>query len=483
MLRFPFIAFLVLVVLLIQVADVRSMWILPEQNDTAPVHLKAPRIRYLDPPAPPGYWDSAVIEGEWKFISDKHTSENLTGCIICYNLLNGETQEDATYWFKDRGIVALFTLFRTISDYPGAGNWVRSGRKTEQSFPIFEITMKQNQSMDGWYKNQTRVMVRITFDSNPWDRTFAIALPIVGIGILIFSGVTCIMAVWKLTLLILRNGFQLSMAQVTLWMNVIGCLIRMLFGVVDPFGASGTTNFVFSQVFLTLSYPAAISGALLISLYWHEMIKRTGNKINMFLDRMRWVFMLITVLMHAFELATALLRAYHYSFNLVIFLDGAMYIVFSLAVFIFFVVTKIRLQRIFDKINSGLKSRKEQRLSLATFQLQAMVVMMVVFLIFLILIGTTSIVWTPLSFPIMWSFLFISVQLIGFFQVLLITAPRVPVKVIFVGLWRPETLREHLYNDTYSPSGTSRTSYRSQTGEPGSSSIGSASHEMHSSRQ
>ena len=469
--------------LLFLVVEVRSMWILPEQNNTAPVHLTMPRIRYLDPPAPAGYWDAAVIEGEWKFVVDKHTPENLTGCVVLYDLKNGETQEDATFWFKDRGIVALTTMFRANSNYPGAGNWVRSNRKTEHSFPVFEITTKQNESMSGWYKNQSHgIKVLITFDKNPWDRTFSTALPIDGIIILIFAGVTAILAAWKLTLLILRNGFQLSMAQVTLAINIFGGLLRMTFGAIDPFGASGTTNFAFSQIFLTLSFPSAISGALLISLYWHEMIKRTGNKINMFLDRLRWVFLMITLLMHIFELAIATLRGYHYSYMLLIFLDGAMYLVFSLAVFIFFVVTKYRLQKIFDKINAGLGSRKEQRLSLATFHLQAMVGTMVCFLVILILIGTTNIVWTPTAFPIMWIILFISVQLIGLFQVLLITAPHVPLKVFFVGCFRPEELRAHLYYDTSVPSGTSRTgSIRSHVGERGSYSLGSGSHEMNSS--
>jgi len=464
----------------IQVSEVSSMWLVPEQNDTAPVHILAPRMRFLDPPAPPGFWDSAVMEGEWKYLTDKHTSENLTGLIVCYPLQNGETQEGLANLFKDKGIVAMFTLFRVNSDYPGAGNWVRSGEKTRQPFPIYEITIKQNQSLNGWYSNQTRIMMRITFDHNPWDNTFSIALPIVGTFILVFAGGTCIIAVWKLTLIILRHGFQISMAQITLWINIVGCLLRMIFGAADPFGAYGTTSFLFSQIFLTISCPSVVSGALLISLYWHEMIHQTGKKkISLFLGKLRWIFLGITAIVHAFELTTATLRGAHYSFTLVLFLDGSMYVVISLAVFIFFIVTRYRLQKIFDKINSGLKSRKGQRLSLATFQLQAIVVMMVFFLIFLVLVGTTNLVWTPISFPIMWVLLFLIVQLIGLFQVLLINAPQVPLKDVLRGIMRPELLHKHLFNATSAPSATAS----GKSLQNISLSYGSGSNEVHSQVQ
>jgi hypothetical protein len=455
----------VMIIASMRVLEVNGMYILPEQNDTEPVHLLAPRMRYFDPPAAPGYWDSIDISGRWIYLSEKSKDLNLTGAVLCYSMKSGESQEDAARYFSGTGIIALFTLFRTESDYPGAGNWVRDGTKPTQPFPLYEITLKQNKSMDGWYSNQTQIIVRLTHDPNPWDKTFAIALPIVGIAILVFSGVICIMAACKLTIIILKHGFQVSMAQTVLWINILGCILRIIFGAADPFGSFDTTRFLFSQIFLTISYPSTVAGALLISLYWHEMIHRkTGNRVHAFLDRLKWPFLAITAFMYAFELTTATIRGLLYSFSIILYLDGAMYFVFSFAVFVFFIVTRYRLQKVFDKINSGLKSRRGQKLSLATFQLQAIIILMVVFLILLVLIGVTGLVWTPVSFPIMWGCIFFVINLVSLFQVLLITAPRISWRFFICGLCDPEARQLPFFESEGSFSaGSTASAYKSNS--------------------
>ena len=413
-----------------------------------------PRMRYIDPPAPPGYWDTVELSGRWIHTKDKRTKMNLTGAVVCYELQNGEDQEEAGEAFSGRGVVALVTLFRVSSNHPGAGNWVRAWNHPRLTFPMYEITQKQNESFEGWFRNQTGgIRVIVNHDPNPWDKTFAIALPILGLSILVYSGAICVFATWKLTLLVIRNGFCLNMAQVTLWLNILGCLIRMLFGAADPFGTFGTTSFAFSQVLLTLSYPSVLSGALLISLYWHEMIERTGNKVHSFLHRLVWPFIISCVIMHAFEIAVAVARATHYSFTIMLYLDGAMYIAAALAVTIFFLVTRIRLQRVFRKVNKGLKNRREQRLSVATIQIQAMVILLFIFIVFLIIIGAFDIVWSPVAFPCLWAGLYLSAQSISLCQVLLIRAPHVSARWFFCGIIDPESVKPF---DSTSGSLTSR---------------------------
>lgn len=419
------------------------MYILPEQNGSDPVHVLMPRMRYLDPPAPEGYWDTVQLRGRWIFTTDKHTKENLTGTVVCYEMRNGEDQEGAAQAFNDRGLIALVTLARISSDYPGVGNWVRAWNPSRSSFPLFELTQKQNQTLKGWYQNQTNgIHVLITHDPNPWDKTFAIALPIVGISILLYSGFICIYAAWKLTLLVLANGFCLNMAQVTLWLNILGNLIRMLFGASDPFSSFGTTSFTFSQLLLTLSNPSTLSGALLISLYWHEMIESTGNKVHPFLHRLKWPFLISCIVMHAFELAVAIARATHYSFTVMLYIDGAMYVVAGLAVLIFFIVTRVRLQQVFNKLNKGLNSRRNERLSLATVQIQLMVIFMIIFIAFVVVMGAFDIVWQPVVLPSLWAGVFLSAQSICLCQVLLIRAPRVTARWFFCGIIDPESAQK-----------------------------------------
>lgn len=425
------------------------MWVIPEQNNSAPVHVLLPRMRFLDPPAPPGYWDNVTIEGRWIYLSEKETKQNLTGTIVCYALQNGETQEKAAEYFTSKGIAALVTLFRAGGNFPGAGNWVRERKRPNQPFPLYEMTGKQNNSMEGWFKNQTRgVYVRITYDRNPWDTSYAIGIPIVGISILVFSGGICILAVWKLTLLILLNGFRVNMAQITLWINVFGCLLRMLFGATDPFASFETTTFTTSQVLLTISFPSVLSGCLLISLYWHEMIQRTGNKVYPFLSRLQIPFFIASAVMLVFEVVTSVVRSLHYSFSIIQFIDGAIYIVASVAVFSFFVVTRTRLQRIFNKVNKSLSNRRTERLTLATTQITTMIVFMVFFIIILVLIGASDLVWSPISFPVLWALMFLTGQVISLCQVLLIRAPVVTLKWFFCGILRPDSVTKPSFENT-----------------------------------
>jgi hypothetical protein len=427
-------------IVLCAVHSTDAMWIHPEQNDTAPVFLSTPRLRYLDPPGSED-WNSRVFEGEWVYLRSKHEERNLTGKILMYDLGSGESQEDAIRYFEKRGVVALFTILRVTTPHSGAGNWIRDGTKpTTHNFPSYELTLTQNKSMEGWYSNQSRIWVSVGYDVNPWDNTYRVALPIVGIYILIFSGAILVLALWKQMILILKNGFQLSMAQSVLWVNIVGCGLRVIWCAADPFGSSETTNFLFLQVMLSISYPFAVGGALLISLYWHEMIVRSGNKINLFLDRLRWPFFAWCAFMICFELATSVLRGSYYSFTIMVFLDGAMYIVVSLAVLVFFAITRHRLQKVFQKLNEGLRSRPGERLTLATFQLQAMVAMMIFWIIFLVLIGATNLMWTPIAFPTLWAFFFFTLQITCLFQVILIKIPPITPHRVYRALFKNEPI-------------------------------------------
>jgi hypothetical protein len=422
-------------------------------------------MRYMDPLAPPGYWDSVNIIGELVRLTKKNVdSVNVTGKIVLYELPSGVSQEDGARQFKDSGILALLTLLRTYSDYPGAGNWVRDGSKLgDWPFPSYEISLKQNKSLEGWFLNQSRLIIQIGHDVNPWDDSFKYGSSIVGLSILVFSGIICIIASWKLTLSILVSGFQLSIAQVVLWMNVIGCILRMIWCATDPFAAFETTNFLFTQLMLSITYPFAVAGALLISLYWHELIKRTGSRINLFLDKMKWWFFGWSIFMLCFEVTTATLRGLYWSFSIMIFVDGAMYIVVSVAVLVFFIVTRYRLQAVFDRVNKGLQSRREQRLSLATFQLQVMVVLMVIWIILLVVVGATNLVWAPIAFPTIFAIFFLNLQLMCLLQVLLINAPRKSLLSFFCGLCRPE-LNEIEFTRTSTGPGSSYSGFSQQGG-------------------
>lgn len=429
-------------------------------TDTAVTWYRMPRLSFYDPPAPPGYWDAYNVTGPFIVTSDKHTTENLTGAILVYLTNNGESQDEAISWFKDRGLVALVTLLHQATDYPGFGNWVRQGiQLPSYNFPLFELSQAQLDDIQAkfLFNSSTGALATITHDSNPWNPTFDYALPAVGFTILVPSGLIAIWALYKLVLIILQEGVRLTIAQFVLLVNVLGCGIRVVWCAADPFGAYGTTNFLFTQIMLSITFPFAIAGALLISLYWHELVKRTGKKINLFLDRMFWPFLAWCLVMLAFECATSTLRGLYFTLVVLTLLDGIIYIVVVVFVLAFFLVTRYRLQQVFDKLNDGLQRSKDERLKLATVRIQAMVVCMVVWVVFLALLGMTDLAWTPWGYPILWGLFYNNTQIMCGLQTLMIRAPQKRWGRWMFGSQWSESASSHRFasSELFPPSGTS----------------------------
>lgn len=410
-------------------------------------------MTFLDPPAPSGFWDSQNITGNFFIVTDKHTTEDLTNGIVLYLLSPGETQEQAVGFFMNRGLVALLTLLREQSEYPGFGNWVRDGsHPTGHTFPVFEVSQLHLPQFQLYVENVSSVPALITFDPNPWDPAFQIALPIIGFFILISSGITSIMSAYKLTLLVLQKGVHLTIAHVVLTSATLGSITRIIWTAADPFAAYGTTNWTFSNIFMTIGYPFVISDCLLISLYWHEMIKRTGNKMNMFLDKMFWPFLAYFAFMICFEFTTSILRGLNYSFSLLVVVDGLTYVVVTLFVLVFFIITRWRLQKLFDSLNSRLKSRREERLQLATVQLQVIVVFLLLCIILLICVGVSSALANPAGYPIVFGLFYGCLQVVCFFQVLLIAVPSPPIHYRLCGcIFGRGSQESHRLNSASSP--------------------------------
>lgn len=253
------------------VAGTQAILSFPEQNDTETVTFPCVRLTYFDPPAPSGYWDSQVLNGDWVYITLWDSPHNLTDRIVLYDgPSTGWSNEKTLSTLIPRNPKAMVIIYGSKSAYPGAGNWVRDGTKvTPHDFPVFEITQAQNASLAPYYLNDTIYNVTIEYEPNQWIPTFTFGLPIVGATIIIYSGIITIIAVWKLVLLLMTQGFKLSIAQIVLWFNIVGCLSRVLWCSADAFESYGTLPFSFSQVMLSFSFPFVSGGALLIALYVH----------------------------------------------------------------------------------------------------------------------------------------------------------------------------------------------------------------------
>lgn len=162
------------------------------------------------------------------------------------------------------------------------------------------------------------------------------------------------------------------------------------------------------------------------------MIVNTGRqRISMFLTKMKWPFLGFCIFTFLFEVATSISRGLFYVLEWLIILNSVTYIAISLFVLIFFIVTRIRLQCVFDEINKRLNPTKRERLSVATFQVQAMSIMLGIWVFWFIFFGASTVAWTPIGYPVIWFLYYTNLESICLCEVLLIKAPIVTPYRVF----------------------------------------------------
>jgi hypothetical protein len=424
-----------LLLLLINLPPSSSFIIQPENPIDPPHFVLSPLLKSLT------RWQPKFpIAGQLVYTNEVHPTGNFTGKIVIYEQHNLQPKQAGCDALRHSGAASVILHFKSNAEYPGLGDSaVSAGVKADYPFPVFEITWKQNKSLEGWFSNQTRgVFVTMNDDPNPWRHARTVALPILSLVVLVMTSVLLVMATYKLTLLVLRDGLQWSVAQFVLVLNILSLLFRILWATTNPFGIYNSTSVIWVQVTQSLPFAFAVSGALLISLYWHEMIQRTNTKINMFLNRMRWPFAILCVLMFGFELATSISRGAGLFSPLLVLIDTIIYVVVVFSLLIFFLVTNIRIQQIFKKVNKTLSQGKRNKLKLANQWIWGISFVMLLWIISLLLIGTSSLIWRPRVFVIIFSIQMTSLTFMVLFQILLIRAPSRPWKWILCGLCTPQ---------------------------------------------
>jgi hypothetical protein len=427
----------ILMVLLI--SGVFGLYIVPEQAGEAPHFVLSPQIKYLGPDNPKFPFQGQLIYG-----NEKTEGLNMTGKVLMYESNTLITKEDMADRLAEKGLLALIFIFRSPNLYPGISEYSKSRlQKTKNPFPVFEITQGQNKTLEGWFNNQSRVMVSFDFEEkSPWDQTFKYFIPIFANILLFWTGIILLMTGYKFTLLIAVNGVQISIAQSVLALNFVCLSIRLIWLVIDPWGAYGQSRFLWVQIGMSLPFAFCISGTLLITIYWHEMIHRSGSKINMFLNHLLIPFIVACCFLFGFELATCVARGLGARVPVLVILDGVVYAIIIICLLIFFAITKVRLTHVFNRINKQLNATKKERLTVASNIVVAMGCVMFVWIITLLFIASGKFFWIPAGFITLNILLLGGMNLLCLLQVLLIRAPQRPWKWIFCGLFinNPDSL-------------------------------------------
>jgi hypothetical protein len=421
-----------IVVLLALVTMASAFFILPEDSSQSPVFVLSPKIDWLcrEPFSYP-------ISGDYEFVGTKNPSANFTGKVVFYQVQNLETKEKVLKRLANLDCAAFVFILRSKVPFPGISAYTYGDEEgLAHRYPVFEITENQNDTISGWIDENPNAAVRLQFsgeERNPWQLVFKRFVPAYANLLLIFSGVVMVMAGYKLFLLISDKGFQLSIGQIVLWLNLLCLMLRVAWLASNPFAAYGGTPFLWVQFGTTFPFAFCISGALLITLYWHEMIQRAGHHINLFLSKMLIPFFIAVAILFMIEIATVIVRGLSATIPVVIVVDSILYAIIVLFLLIFFIITKIRLSREFERLNKSLNLEKGRKLAVASNIVVGIGSVMVLWLAALIFLAAGKYFWTPAGFTITWVVMLTAMTVLCLLQVLLIRVPFRPWKWIFCG--------------------------------------------------
>jgi hypothetical protein len=232
----------------------------------------------------------------------------------------------------------------------------------------------------------------------------------------------------------LSDGLCWSVGELVLIFNILALSTRILWAASNPFGIYNMTSLVWTQISQVMPLAFAICGALLISLYWHEMIQRTIPNIHLFLNKMRWPFAIMCTWIVGFELATGICRAIGLYSPRLVMIHSIHFTVIVLSLLLFFLITIRRLQVALNDLNKTLSHSKKNKLTLAVWWILGMIIGMLIWVVTLLINSTTELIATPIGFVVLYSIQLTSENFMILFQILLIRAPQRSWKWIFLGL-------------------------------------------------
>jgi len=239
-----------------------------------------------------------------------------------------------------------------------AANNLQAGfneHSTEVTIPVYDVLLFDQADNIQNILNlpNSSVVVSVSPDANPLASNGA-WIPYTLITEL--GGIACILlAIYKLRGFIIALGVHFSIPQVTLVLEILANIERLVYNI-DPAPIDrGLYTFPATTVLITFSYPYSLISTLLIAFYWQETIdsctKGTSGKVVLFLQRMRIPFIGFSVVFILFEHIVAALRAVYITTNLDplgIFIF-AIYICMGFGVGGFFIINGIRMNRILKR--------------------------------------------------------------------------------------------------------------------------------------
>lgn len=176
--------------------------------------------------------------------------------------------------------------------------------------PVVEISAADAALLRGNLSLGVNISVEISCcDENVWEvwhsSGFLIAVSVIVGAVSVF---VFLLSFYKLALFV-RFKPNINIATIVLVLVCIGNVARAISYTVDPIFSRRTIPNPWLYIFLTFNLPFSAIATLAVALYWLELIiNNSAVAVSGFLQRLRWPFLIMGLLVMALELGVSYVK-------------------------------------------------------------------------------------------------------------------------------------------------------------------------------
>jgi hypothetical protein len=254
----------------------------------------------------------------------------------------------------------------------------------------------------GFFPKLNRIFDLYSADANPWRefrRSVAVPWRVV---FTILSATVSVIALAHLIAYVKIYGPLVSVPQVCLAIATVANIFRTIYNALDPVYLGVAFTGPGAHMTSTISIPANIIMTLLIAFYWAELLDSSKVKVTAFLSKMKIPFILISIVVTVFEIASSGARAALLpNVDFIATITVILYLIITVAMTIFFIITGTRVL-LYIRSSSAMVSLREKDKAASTRLIKKAAILMVtacvfniVWVIGLLFAAAPSIFWTP----------------------------------------------------------------------------------------
>jgi hypothetical protein len=229
------------------------------------------------------------------------------------------------------------------------------------TLPYNSLPKKEFETINGAFLDaeSSATVILDSFDVNEWLEMSESGWMVAWQVILSAFGVVLMIIGLYLIVLLFRSSRKVSLTTMLLSLMLItfGAAWRTIYALANPFMFRRTWYREVDDVFLTTHAPFTFAPVFLITLYQHELMKKTTMQANMFLNKMQIPFYVAIGVLFAVEIVISILRGQGTD-QYVAYVNIVLYLLVALVFTVFFIVTSIRVALFIKRVRKLNPKRK-----------------------------------------------------------------------------------------------------------------------------